>query len=107
MFDTLVALLASESIEESLKQPIVDNMFGFISAKEHVHLTLKWLESSTVFRSFEDTKPIFELNKKHKYSLLKVIFKDSEIPLEKKNEMLEAVLAGDASDMAEQTRFAC
>jgi hypothetical protein len=50
---------------------------------------------------------LYELNKKHKTSLLKVIFQYSGFTLEKKNEMLEMVLAGDESDIAQHTRFTC
>jgi len=36
MFDLLVTLLAKEGLEGSLKSPIVDNIFAFIAAPEHV-----------------------------------------------------------------------
>ncbi len=107
IFETLMALLSTPGLDESLKAPIVDNMFSFVSAPEHVQLAVRWLETSFISASNDDQNKLFELNKKHKFSLLKVIFKDSEIPLEKKNQLLESVMAGDTSDLAQNARLTC
>ena len=50
MFETLLNLLANESIEQTTKIPIVDNLFGFLSDIEHLKLAQLWLESGAVFK---------------------------------------------------------
>jgi hypothetical protein len=40
MFQTLLDLLAREDIDATTKVPIVDNIFGFISDKEHINLAI-------------------------------------------------------------------
>ena len=54
MFETLIELLARQNIDANLKNTIVDNMFGFVSAPEHVLLALKWLETGKIFKDHEE-----------------------------------------------------
>lgn len=56
MFETLINLLSREDLEATLKVPIVDNLFGFISAKEHVELAIKWLEGGNITQIGDETK---------------------------------------------------
>mmetsp|Transcript_16240 Transcript_16240/g.15625 ORF Transcript_16240/g.15625 Transcript_16240/m.15625 type:complete len:120 (+) Transcript_16240:1902-2261(+) len=64
MFELLVTLLSREGLETALKSPIVDNIFGFIVAPEHVQLSLKWLETQKIFKAGEENSTLYELNKK-------------------------------------------
>lgn len=61
MFLTLMELLSNKDIEETTKVPIVDNIFGFISDKDHLKLAISWLESGNIFKSEQDKQPLFEL----------------------------------------------
>jgi len=45
MFETLVTLLGKEGIQ---KDPIVDQLFGFLSAEENIRTALGWLEQSKI-----------------------------------------------------------
>lgn len=100
MFDTLVGLLANPQIDEATKNPIVDNLFGFIAHKDHLGLARQWLEIDKIFQSAENNLPLFDLQKKHKFSILKNIYKNKEIPLAEKQEILERVIGDDKSDIA-------
>mmetsp|Transcript_42769 Transcript_42769/g.41119 ORF Transcript_42769/g.41119 Transcript_42769/m.41119 type:complete len:233 (+) Transcript_42769:2025-2723(+) len=105
MFELLLNLLAKEGLEPTLKVPITDNIFGFVVAPDHVQLALKWVETQTVFR--QEGQVLYELNKKQQQSLVKVLHRFKEIPLEKKSELLEKVLEGDNSDLATNLRLTC
>ena len=50
MFEPLIELLSQQNIDANIKNTIVDNMFSFVSAPEHVLLALKWLESGKIFK---------------------------------------------------------
>jgi hypothetical protein len=45
MFETLVTLLSKEGIQ---KDPIVDQLFGFLAAEENIRTALGWLEQSKI-----------------------------------------------------------
>jgi len=68
---------------------------------------LKWLETQKIFKAGEENKILFELNKKQQQSLIKVIHKFKEIPIEKKTELLNKILEGDNSDVASNLRLSC
>jgi hypothetical protein len=93
MFSLLLNLLGKEGLDSVVKQAIVDNLFGFISHEDHISLSLRWLSNGHVFENVDH--PLHELNKKNKYSILRVMFKSIVIPLSEKNSVLEATLAGD------------
>jgi len=59
---------------------------------------MQWLEASAIFKSSDEKAPLFELGKKHKHSILKVIFKSHDVHLDKKNEILESTIGDDKSD---------
>lgn len=45
LFDTLVTLLGKEGV---LKDPIVDQLFGFLSSEENMRTALGWMEQSKI-----------------------------------------------------------
>lgn len=59
MFKTLLNLLLREDLEPTLRVPIVDNLFGFVSEKDHIELALKWLEKGSI--SKDNGEEIFKL----------------------------------------------
>ncbi len=48
MFECLINIL-KKNADESLKDPIVDNMFTFISSQEHVELAINWTKKGFIF----------------------------------------------------------
>ena len=107
MFETLLNLLANESIEQTTKIPIVDNLFGFLSDLEHLQLAQQWLESGVVFKDQATKKALFTLGTRHKYSILKKVFEEPSISTEFKNALIEKVIGDDKSDIAQNTREQC
>lgn len=100
-FRVLVSLLGKEGVS---KVPIVDALFGFISNKAHIEEGLKWLEQAKITA---DGKDLHELALKHKYAILKVLFKSPEFDSEFKHELLEKTIGEDKSDIAANTRAVC
>lgn len=101
LFETLVALLGKDGVS---KNPIVDQLFGFLSAKENMERALEWLEGSKIV---VDGKELFELSKSHKYSIVRIIFKSKHFSLEQKQALLDKVGGEDISDQGEQLRASC
>lgn len=91
-------LLLREDIEPTTRVPIVDNLFGFISHKDHIDLALKWLEKGAITK--ENGDELFKLAKKHKYSIVKLVFEDPSYSTEYKHELLEKTIGDDKSDIA-------
>ena len=60
MFETLMNIL-SKNTDDSLKDPIVDNMFTFISAPEHVELAINWTKKGYIFTNDSQEKSLFVL----------------------------------------------
>ena len=85
MFNTLLDLLAKEGLEESLKTPIVDNIFSFVIKPATVNMCIQWIETGKLTKNVGgEEKVLFELNKKHKISLVKIAYKSVDVPLQKK-----------------------
>jgi hypothetical protein len=80
MFQTLLGLLVREDIEATAKMPIVYNIFRFILDKEYINLAIKWLDTSYIFIGHGKKHPLFEIQKKHKFSIIKAIFRNVDIP---------------------------
>ena len=76
MFETLITLLGKEGVQ---KDPIVDQLFGFLAAEENIRTALGWLEQSKI--SVGD-QMLFELKPTHKHSILRVLFKSKSFNLE-------------------------
>ena len=68
MMDMLMLCLKNVQ-EDSIKGPIVDNMFPFISSDAHVECACKWLEQG--FIHGDDQAKLFALNNNHKYSIVR------------------------------------
>lgn len=43
MFDVLLKLLVNDAIDAQTKIPIVDNLFGFLSDKDHLKIAQDWM----------------------------------------------------------------
>lgn len=71
LFETLVQLLGNEKVS---KDPIVDQLFGFLSCKENIQTALGWLETEKI--SVGDQQ-LYSLQKKHKHSILVCLFKST------------------------------
>lgn len=82
MFETLHTVLMREDLEPSTRVPIVDNLFGLVSHKDHITLVQGWLSHGAIQKS--NGEELFKLSQKHKYSILKVVYEEPEIPTEKK-----------------------
>jgi len=102
LFDTLVGLLSKEGVS---KDPIVEQMFGFLSQESHITSALEWLDASKIS---QDGTCLYELKTNHKYSILKALFKAScAMTFEQKVELLEKTIGDDKSDIAQNTRDTC
>ena len=93
-FETLVTLLAKEGVS---KDPIVDQLFGFLSSQESIQTALGWLESGKI--AVGDGEP-YEINTSQKHSILKALFKSKDFATDVKMELLEMTLGEDKSDIA-------
>jgi len=60
MFDCLINIL-QKNTDDSLKDPIVDNMFTFISAPEHVELAINWTKKGFIFAKDSPDNSLFVL----------------------------------------------
>jgi len=101
LFETLVTLLAREGVN---KDPIVDQLFGFLSSQENIQTALGWLESGKITAGDEQ---LFEIQKKHKWAILKALFRSKHFATDIKMELLEMTLGEEKSDLALQTRATC
>ena len=104
MFDTLLNLLTRPEIDDSIKVPIVDNLFSFLSDVKHLELAQAWLESGVITL---EGKEVFKLSTKHKYSIMVRIFEEPSVSGEVKANLLEKTLGDDKSDMAQNIRETC
>ena len=108
MFDVLLNLLVNEAIDPQTKIPIVDNLFGFVSDKDHLKVALDWMMEGNIFVQKEgQRKEVFKLGQKHKYSILKKVFEEPSISAEEKHDILKVVIGEDKSDIAENTKETC
>lgn len=107
MFNTLTELLANDSIDETNKATIVDNMFSFASSTDHVNLCLRWLDKSYIFKGDDENAKLVELSLKNKYSILKAISKDTTLTKETKLAVIDKTIGEDKSDIAVNTRETC
>lgn len=105
MFETLLALLLREDLEPTIRVPIVDNLFGFVSNLGHIELALKWLEKGAITK--ENGEEVFKLAQKHKYSIVKVVFEEPSYPVSFKQELLDKTIGEDKSDIAVNVRETC
>lgn len=74
MFETLLKLLLRSDIEPSTRIPIVDNLFSFVSHKDHIDMALTWLEKGAIMS--ENGEEVFKLAAKHRYSIVKIVYAD-------------------------------
>ena len=106
MFTTLLDLLARD-IPDSIKSPVVDNIFGFISHEDHVALALKWVDCGFVHPAAAADQSLFSLSKSHKHQIVTRLHKSLVLSQEAKNALLEQVIGDDKSDLARNTRLTC
>jgi len=106
MFNTLVELLESD-IPEGVKNPLADNIFGFISSKEHIDLALGWNEAGNIYSPSNKEKVLLQLSKAHKNSIVVQIAKSSEVTSEFKKEVLNKHIGDDKSDLSKNLRITC
>lgn len=60
LFETLLTLLSKEGIQ---KDPIVDQLFGFLASEENMRTALGWLEQSKITSA--EGEQLFELKPTH------------------------------------------
>jgi len=101
LFEALVGLLYAGKVNRAT---VVDYVFNFITTKEQMELVLVWLEKSKIEN---EGALVFELTNSHKYSVLRMLFKDPNFSKEMKLQVLERTLGEDKSDPAEKTRIKC
>jgi len=101
-FSILVSLLSKEGIS---KDPIADALFNFIANKDHIQEALKWLDTGRIADSTNDS--LYEIGFKHKYTIVKVVFKSTEFDYDFKQQLLEKTIGEDKSDIALNTRVTC
>jgi aminopeptidase N len=108
MFDVLLGLLANEAIDAQTKIPIVDNLFGFLSDKDHLNIAMDWMQGGHIFTlKGGERQQVFKLGQKHKYSILKKMFEEPSMPTEVKTSIMDTIIGEDKSDIAENTRETC
>ena len=86
-------------VSEHVQHPLVDSIFSFVSSKKNVETVMKWCEEGKIEG--------YTLNKSHKNSILKVVFRSKDITLDAKNALLAAVQGDDISDLAQNTKLTC
>ena len=101
LFKTLLALLGKEGVT---KDPIVDQIFGFVRSEENLRASIEWLRQSKIT---VDGQELYELKQNHKLSIVKTAFKASCLSLEEKQELLNQTLGDDRSDLSENCRATC
>lgn len=87
-----------------MKDPIVDQLFGFLSAEANIRSALMWLEQSKIMVGDQN---LYDLQKSHKMSILRLLFKSKYFGLDQKMALLESTLGDDKSDLAENCRASC
>ena len=101
LFNTLLTLLQKDGVN---KDPIVDQLFGFLSSKENVQAALGWLETGKI--TVGDAA-LYDITTNHKHTILKMLFKSKDFQTTDKMELLELTLGDEKSDLADRTRATC
>ena len=101
LFNLLLTLLQKEGVN---KDPIVDQLFGFLSSKENIQAALGWLETGKI--TVGDAA-LYDITKTHKLTILKMLFKSKDFQTTDKMELLELTLGDEKSDLADRTRATC
>ena len=101
LFETMVTLLGKEGVS---KDPIVDQIFGFLGNVENLRTALVWLEQSKIIVNGQE---LYDLQKTHKMAILRNLFKSTDFSLDQKMELLQGTLGEDQSDLAENCRATC
>ena len=86
LFNTLLTLLQKDGVN---KDPIVDQLFGFLSSKENIQAALGWLETGKI--TVGDAA-LYDITKTHKLTILKMLFKSKDFQTTDKMELLELTL---------------
>ena len=58
----MIDVLAKPDLEETIKVPIVDNLFPFLTNSEHLKLALRWIDKSYIFKEENEEAKLFELS---------------------------------------------
>lgn len=94
--------------DDSIRGPIVDNMFSLIASDAHVALACSWLEHGHIHATCENpTASMYELKQAHKVAIVKTLHKLQNLKIDDKARYLDMVLADDKSDTAVMTRLSC
>ena len=101
LFNTLLTLLQKDGVN---KDPIVDQLFGFLSSKENIQAALGWLETGKI--TVGDAA-LYDITKNHKHTILKQLFASKHFQTTDKMELLEMTLGDEKSDLADRTRATC
>ena len=110
MFATLIKLLSKEGLPDSIKNPVVDAIFEFISNEQNAELALKWLDAGAISHPDDSAKELYTLTASHKRSIVKNIYMtpdSAKLSLEFKKQLLEKVVGDDKSDVANMLRLTC
>jgi hypothetical protein len=97
--------ILSTDVPQSVKDTIVDSLWGFLSHKDDIARALQWLTEGNITSA--DGQEIFSLKPNHKRAIVKRIHKSSSVSDETKAEILQSVLGDDQSDLAKACRLTC
>jgi len=99
--------MLSKGPEPDVKNPVVQNIFNFITTQDQVDLAQQWLKSGFIHTPKEPTKSLNELLPNDKRMILKTLCRSTKISTDTKKELMEKVLKDDKSDIARRTRLTC
>jgi hypothetical protein len=105
VFDMLYNWLHKE-ISDSIRIPIVDLIFGFITDKQQVEDVQKWLGKGAIMNK-DGEKELAKINASHKRTILVNLSKSTLLTNEEKKNLRTQVLGGDESDIAKNTLLTC
>lgn len=104
----MLSTLQKNPDNESVKSPIVDQIFYFVKNSDHLALALQWEEKGYVFNPKDQPETnLFNLTKSHKHSILRIVYRSKEIILSEKENLLGKIIGDDKSDLALNTQLTC
>ena len=103
IFRTLLHLIQNR--KDLPLDPLVDQIFTFVGGnQENLTLVKEWAQAGWITR---DADKIYELQKKHKFTILTHVFRQPDLPLDAKMTMLNETMGDDKTDLAVNARAKC
>ena len=105
IFKTLLHLIQNR--KDLPLDPLVDQIFTFVGNNgENFALIKEWAKAGWITSTGSDNK-IYELQKKHKFTILTHVFRHPEVALDAKMSMLNETMGDDKTDLAVNARAKC